>query len=120
MCFMIKLYLLFSFLLNLLGLHWLTKLYRYRCTVPQHILCTLYCVFTAPSQASFHHQLSPDPPPPTPTPISPWPSPRCCVHEFFLFIFFFSQSLYIPHSQLSACSLSVSWSLFYLLVQVVY
>ena len=35
----------------------------------QHIICILYCVFTTPSQVSFHHHFSPfDPllPPPNP------------------------------------------------------
>lgn len=30
----------------------------FRCTIIQHITCTLYCVFTTPSQASSHHQFS--------------------------------------------------------------
>ena len=49
----------FFFVLNLLGLHWLIQLYRFK--VHNSIRLHLYnvCVFTTPSHVSFHHHLPP-------------------------------------------------------------
>ena len=43
----------FSSLLNLLGWHWLTKLYRFQVHIPRYIICTRYCVFTTSQDALF-------------------------------------------------------------------
>ena len=40
-------------LMNLLGWHWLIKLYRFQVYSSKYIICILYRVFTAPSQVSF-------------------------------------------------------------------
>ena len=50
--------LFFSFLLNLLGWHWLTKLHRFQVHNSTNIIFTLYCVFPPPSQVSVYHHLA--------------------------------------------------------------
>ena len=42
-----------------MGWHWSIKLYiiDFGCIILQHIIRILYCVFTTPSQVSFHHHL---------------------------------------------------------------
>ena len=46
----------FLFLLNLLGWHWLIKLYRFQMYKSiKHIICILCCVLTTPSQVSFQN-----------------------------------------------------------------
>ena len=48
---------LYFTLFNLLGWHWLIKLHV--SGVQFYITCVLYCVFTTPSQVSFHHHWRP-------------------------------------------------------------
>ena len=62
----------------------------FRCTIPQHTICTSYCVFTTPSKVFFHHHLFPIHPPPPPDLSTHHTVVR--VHEFFLFFPFYSIS----------------------------
>ena len=114
------------FLLNLLGWQWLVKLYRFQVhySIIHHLL--LYCVFTIPSQVSFHHHLSflfPLLPPPQPLLIITMLVSVSIVVCFFfwLSLLFFTQ-LHNPTPlwQLSVYSLSMNLFLFFLLVYFVH
>ena len=105
----------FAFSLNLLGWHWLIKLYRFQVYISTiHHLYIVLCVPT-PSQVSsitiypcftlFY----------VPHPLSLWQSPYCflCLWVFFLNPFTFSPSLLTPsHLELSVCFLCL-WVSFY-------
>ena len=63
----------------------------FKCKVREHMICTLYFVFTTPSQVSFHHHLSPtlpssSHPPPFPSGIH---HAVVCRYEGFLFVCLF-------------------------------
>ena len=47
---------LFSLFIGFIGMTMINKIIQdsFRCTNPHHIICALYCVFTTPSQVSFH------------------------------------------------------------------
>ena len=86
------------FKLNLVGCHWLTKLYRFHVysSTAHHLYSVL--VFTTPSQVSVQHHLSPLYPAPHP---SNFLSPQhyhtvVCVHEFFLLFPFCSVPPHTP------------------------
>ena len=51
---------IFFLFIEFIGVTLVNKIIRFRCTVSQHIICTLQCGFATPG---FH----PSPPPPTPT-----------------------------------------------------
>ena len=113
---------IFSFLLNLLGWHWLTKSHR----IQVHSSTThhLYIVLRVyhPSQASVHHHLSPiDPPPNSSTSLPPAVTTLLSFSRIFSLCVFWLNSNpphNLPHShwQLSASSLSINLSLFFVLV----
>ena len=89
--------------MNLLGWHWLIKLYRFQ-VYNSIIHLLLYCVFTTTGQFSFHHYLSPLYPLLPPPPASPLVilillsvSVRVCFLFFLLTCFtFFTQPLQPP------------------------
>ena len=69
------------------------------CTIPQHTICTVYCVFTIPSQVSVHHHLS------SLYLLPPAPSnhhTHVHVHEFF------PKALHCPPTVFNLLSMSLS------------
>ena len=117
---LLVLFLFFIFcLFIILGWPWLTKLYRFQ-VIPQHMLCTLYCVFTTPSPVPFHHYLSPSTPLCLPTYLPAAITTGLCPRVFTRFLFCsvppppyqVPSPTPPPNTQLSACSLSMSLSLF--------
>ena len=71
--------------LNLLGWHWLTKLYRFQ--MPNSITPRLYTVLCSPPQVVFHHIYSPyillyfsQPP------LHSLQSPHCCLYPGVCFL----------------------------------
>ena len=102
------LFLFFSFLLNLLGWHWLTKLYR----------------FQVHSSTTHHHHPKSSLLPsafilPIPSPTSPQQSLHCCPCSWVLFLFRLIRPP-LPPPEMSTCSLSMILSIFCLLVQFVH
>ena len=103
----------FSFLSNLLGWHWLTKLQDSRSTILQHIICTLNCVFTTTSQIPFHHHLPPFTTTTPPT-LLPWQSPHSCPCPW-VFTFLLLFSIHTPHPTpnqwgLFKCMILLHWT----------
>ena len=115
-----------------IGVHWLKNYTSFRCTIPQHIFCILYCVFTT-EVFSFHHHLSPIYPPSvlplSPPPSLPKQSPHCCLCPLVFFSLFY-KLLFHPSTspapnpshpwESSVCTLSLSLSLCCLLVHFVH
>ena len=96
----------FSFILLASQIQWFFKNWIYqsdtdyqnytgfRCTILQHIKCTLYCVFPTPSQISIHHCLSPQD---LLHLLRGSHHTVVCVHEFFLSLFIFYRISPPPH-----------------------
>lgn len=116
---------IFSFLLTLSEWYWFTKLYTgFRCTVPQHNICTLYYMSITSRQFSIHYYLCPMP---SSTPHLSNHHTDICIHKFVLFIFHFNSipqhfhpvpNTHTPTSD-AVSLLSISLSLFCLLVHFV-
>ena len=74
------------FLLNLLGWHWLIRLYRFQCTFLWYMFCMLHCVPTTQSQILCCHHIF-DPLysllPPTPLPSGKYHITVCVYKGFF-------------------------------------
>ena len=85
------------FLLNLLGWHWLIRLYRFQCTFLWYMFCMLHCVPTTQSQIlCCHHIFDPLysllPPPPCPPVNTILLS--VSIRGFFVHLLL---SVYVPH-----------------------
>ena len=98
----------FPFLLNLLGWQWLTKCSRFQV----HTICTLYYVFTTPSQVSVHHHLVPLYRP-LPYPPTPNHHTGSVSVSFFLFFSFLLSPFICPPMAVSLFSIyeTVKWKL---------